>query len=266
MKTKNLLPLAAVLTILSVTINCGSPSSSTQSRPQNATKILAIAPVVQELPEWCWLASGQMVFQFFQIPAVNPNYQCGVIGVFYGPSSECFYDCNVCDVGAGSAANVTLMLEDYSYYASGGAEVLNSQFTAAQLSFQQVMSDIDSNAPILAGINPSSPGVSFGQSQHLIVIVGYAIQGGQDYLVVNDPFPYTEAGIPDPYLSAGAQSLQPEQYSVSYQTFVQSLLWNTSYDGLVLEDPQPSDRQKLEHHFDMKTKWDLEPDRYPTLH
>jgi hypothetical protein len=128
------------------------------------------------------------------------------------------------------------------------------------LPFQQAQSDIDSGAPIFAGINPSSSSVLFGQSQHLVVIVGYEIQNGQDYLVVNDPFPYAEVGVPDPYLSAGATSLQPGQYSVSYSTFGQSLLWNTSYDGLALGAPQPSDRKRLEHHLH-KTSWESELDR-----
>jgi hypothetical protein len=262
MKLTSLLPTVALLIVLCSAIGCGSPGNNTT---QNATKILAISPVAQEQPEWCWLASGQMVFQFFQIPAVNPNYQCGVIGVFYGPSSACYYDCGVCDAGAGSSANVTLMLEDYSYYASSGTAVLSSKFTPSQLAFQQAQKDIDSNTPVLAGINPSSSSVLFGQSQHLVVIVGYEIQNGQDYLVVNDPFPFAAAGYPDPYLSAGAQALQPGQYLVTYETFVQSLLWNTSFDALALGAPQSSDLQRLGHHFGAKTRWERELDREETL-
>jgi hypothetical protein len=261
MKVKRLLLTVALLVVLCSTIGCGSPSNSTTTPPQNASKILTIASVAQELPEWCWLASGQMVFQFFGIPAANPNYQCGIIGVFYGPTSACFYNCGVCDAGAGSSANVTLMLEDYSYYASSGTQVLYSQFTPSQLPFQQVQHDIDSSTPVLAGINPSSSAVLFGQSQHLVVIVGYEIQNGQDYLVVNDPFPFAAAGYPDPYLNAGAQALQPGQYLVTYETFVQSLLWNTSFDGLVLGAPQSSDRQRLEPHFGAKTNWERKLDR-----
>lgn len=261
MKTKSLLLTVALLVVLCTTIGCGSPTTNTPGQSQNTTKILAISPVAQELPEWCWLASGQMVFQFFQIPAVNPNYQCGIVGAFYGPNSACFYNCAVCDAGAGSSANVTLMLQDYSYSATGGAQVLSSQFTPSQLPFQQAQSDIDSNTPILAGINPTSSSILFGQSQHLVVIVGYQIQNGQDYLVVNDPFPFAAAGYPDPYLSAGAQAMQAGRYLVSYQTFVQSLLWNTSFDGLALAAPHPTDRQRLEHHLGIKAKWERELDR-----
>ena len=251
--------------VLWITTGCGSSSNSSQTQPGNVTKILTISPVAQELPEWCWLASGQMVFQFFQIPPVNPNYQCGIIGAFYGPNSACFYNCGVCDAGAGSSANVTLMLEDYSYYASSGTQVLYSQFTPSPLTFQQAQHDIDSNTPILGGINPGSSSVLFGQSQHLVVIVGYEIQNGQDYLAVNDPFPFAAAGVPDPYLSSGAQQLQPGQYLVTYETFVQALLWNTSFDGLVLGPPQSSDLERLKHHSGLRTDWAHEIDRKESI-
>lgn len=260
MKTKTLLLTLAALVVLCTTTGCGSTSNNPPGASQDTTKILAISPVAQELPDWCWLASGQMVFQFFEIPAVNVNYQCGIIGAFYGPYSECFYNCGVCDVGGGDPANITLMLEDYSYYASGGAEELYSQYTASQLPFQQVTGDIDSSTPILAGINPSGT-VVFGQSEHLVVIVGYEIKSGQDYLVVNDPFPFAAQGYPDPYLNAGAQSLQTGQYLVNYETFVESLLWNNSFDGMAIGAPQSLDRQRLEHHFGTNTKWEHELDR-----
>jgi hypothetical protein len=250
--TRNPLYAAIPLVLLAVAMSCGGTDSTGNN--QNQKQVLPIAPVAQELPDWCWLASGQMVFQFYQVPAVNPNYQCGIIGTFFGPSSECFYDCSACDVGGGDSSNIPLMLADYSYYATDGEEELYSQYTPSQLPFQQVTGDITAGSPVMAGINPSGT-VVFGQSEHLVVIVGYEIQSGQDYLVVNDPFPFAAAGYPDPYLNAGAQALQPGQYLVSYQTFVQSLLWNNSFDGLALGEPQPLDRQKLERHFGSKLKW-----------
>ncbi len=84
--------------------------------------------------------------------------------------------------------------------------------------------------------------------------MGYEIQNGQDYLVVNDPFPFAAAGYPDPYLSAGAQALQPGQYLVTYNTFVQALLWNTSFDGFVLQTPEQLELKHLEQHFRLEVK------------
>jgi hypothetical protein len=239
------------LSLLIFTLGCGNNNNGGNGTTgQNITQILAIAPVAQQEPEWCWLASGQMVFQYFQVPSVNAtSYQCGIIAAFYGPNSACFYDCSVCDVGAGSSSNVTMMLEDYSYLATNFTEVLYSQFTPSELPFQQVQSDINSQTPILAGINAGSTTVLFAQSQHLVVIVGYEVQSGQDYLVVNDPFPYAAVGYPDPYLGAGAQMLQAGQYLVSYNTFIQSLQWNTSFDQLTMGAPDASDLQRLERLF-----------------
>jgi hypothetical protein len=256
---KRVISAVAMVAVFCAIVSCGGSSSNNSGQSQNAQQILSIAPVPQELPEWCWLASGQMVFQFFQIPAVNPlNYQCGIIGAFYGPASLCYANCQLCDAGAGSSSNVTLMLQYYTYDATGGGEILNSRFTPSALPFQQTKSDIDAKTPVLAGINSSAETVLFAQSQHLVVIVGYEIQNGSDFLVVNDPFPFAAAGYPDPYLNAGAQALQPGQYLVSYQTFVQGLLWNTSFDGLALGSPQSSERKRLEHHFGMTWEHRLE--------
>lgn len=262
--SKILIGTIFVLSLLVSTLGCGILSNGTNG--QNSQTILAIAPIAQQEPEWCWLASGQMVLEYFQIPSVNPtSYQCGIIAAFYGPNSACYYDCSVCDVGAGSSANVTLMLEDYSYLATSYTEVLYSQFTPSSLTFQQVEGDISGQTPVLAGINPGATSILFAQSQHLVVIVGYEIKSGQDYLVVNDPFPYAAAGYPDPYLGAGAQMLQAGQYLVSYDTFIQSLQWNTSFDQLTLGAPTDSDLQRLERLFGprrARNTWERKLDGY----
>src|SRR2546423_1194755 len=47
-----------------------------------AANTLAIAPVSQQTPAWCWLASSQMIFSYWNIPAYpNPynSYQCGIL-------------------------------------------------------------------------------------------------------------------------------------------------------------------------------------------
>jgi hypothetical protein len=226
---------------------CSSGNSS-GSNTGNSSQILAIQPVSQETPDWCWLASGQMIFQFFGIPAVNPNYQCGIIGVFEGPQSACFYNCAVCDFGGGSAQNVALMLQYYSAYATNGQAELAFQFAPNYLDFQDIQANINSNSPILAGINVGNP-VMFGNSGHLVVIAGYQVQSGQDNVVVNDPFPYVAAGFPDPYLSAGAQALQPGQYSIGYENFVQSFAWNTTYYAFTLGPVSDVDKEKNTTHF-----------------
>jgi hypothetical protein len=43
----------------------------------HAQTILAILPVMQQTPSWCWLATGEMIFKYYHIPPNAPNYQCG---------------------------------------------------------------------------------------------------------------------------------------------------------------------------------------------
>ena len=235
-----------MLIFLLMIAGCGGGSST--NNQGNSAQILPIAPVSQETPDWCWHATGQMIFQFYNIPAVNPNYQCGIIGVFEGPQSACFYNCTVCDFGGGSAENVGLMLQYYSAYATNGEAELAFQFAPSFLAFQQIQSNINSNSPVLAGINVANP-VMFGNSGHLVVIAGYQVQSGQDNVVVNDPFPYVAAGMPDPYLSVGAQALQPGQYSIGYENFVQSFAWNTTYYDFTLGPVSELAKEKNAAHF-----------------
>jgi hypothetical protein len=91
--------------------------------------------------------------------------------------------------------------------------------------------------------------VTFGNSGHLVVIVGYDTSSGAQDVVVNDPYPYAAAGYPDPYLGAGAQALQSGQYSIDYTTFVQTLAWNTTYYDITLAPVSALDRHRNIAHF-----------------
>ena len=216
-----------VLSLLLALVNCGG-GSSTSTQTQNTNVVLPIAPVMQETPDWCWLAGGQMVFQYFQVPAVNPNYQCGIIAAFAGVYSPCWYDCSLCPFAAGSNENISLMLQEYAQVATNGTETLTFQYAPSPLAQPQVQAELDAKRPILVGINPSGT-VIFSESQHVVVVVGYQEQNGQFNVVVNDPFPFALAGYPDPYLAVGATQIQAGQYAISYQSFVNSILWNASW-------------------------------------
>ena len=237
-QAERLLVAVAVLLFDLMLTACSGPTNTVGSanqlpQPQNADVVLPVPTVAQETPDWCWLASGQMVFEYFGIPAVNPNYQCGIIGAFAGPSSVCFYNCSLCPIRAGSTQNVGLMLQAYAQIATNNSRTLTFQFIPAPLSQLQVQQEIDAKRPIVAGINPSGT-VVFGTSQHLVVVVGYQMQAGQFNVVVNDPFPFEAAGYPDPYLLSGGQQLQPGQYTIGYDSFVNLILWNTSWYDLTL--------------------------------
>jgi len=41
---------------------------------------LHIPPLFQERPSWCWAAVGEMVFKYYDIPALHrTDYQCGIV-------------------------------------------------------------------------------------------------------------------------------------------------------------------------------------------
>src|ERR1700759_4403447 len=105
LRTRELLFVSAVIALLSLAVALPRPS-----RARDAD--LSIDPVMQNTPVWCWLAVGEMVFKYFDVPNVNPAgiYQCGIIGTIAGPYSPCWSDCTRCVVGAGQASNITNML------------------------------------------------------------------------------------------------------------------------------------------------------------
>ena len=48
--------------------------------PALSTEVqLHIPPLFQERPDWCWAAVGEMLFKFYDVPALHPtDYQCGI--------------------------------------------------------------------------------------------------------------------------------------------------------------------------------------------
>ena len=208
-----------------------NPGPTTPTSPSTSSSVtLPINPVAQQQPLWCWLASGQMVFQYYGIPPINPiSYQCGIIAAFEGPNSVCWISCGACNFGAGSSLTIVPMLQQYSLIATNGTKELSAVFAPNMLPPQQIQTEIQAKRPVLAGINPGQTFAIFGNSEHLVVIVGYETSNGQFSLVVNDPFPYEAVGSPDPYLAVGATLLRPGQYLIAYDGFTQGLLWNTSW-------------------------------------
>ena len=65
---------------------------------------LSIRPVIQKASVWCSAAVGEMVFDYFHVPNVNPagHFQCGILGVLAAGKQwqECAYRCERCPVPA----------------------------------------------------------------------------------------------------------------------------------------------------------------------
>jgi hypothetical protein len=196
---------------------------------------LSIRPVMQETPEWCWLAVGQMIFEHFDIPAVNPSdYQCGIIAFWgarpgpYGWQGPCMANCRACPLPAGSFTTIQAMLNQYPVLA--GDQPLRFSSASSPIDTDMIKQEIDDGRPILIGITPS--GARLPVSQHVALLIGYEEdeEEGEFYVVVNDPFPYRFYHI-DPFASLGGEMLQPGQYKTKYQTLRDQLLWRETIYG-----------------------------------
>jgi hypothetical protein len=212
----------------------------------NADVDLKIPPVQQATPVWCWLAIGEMVFRTFKVPSINEHFQCGIVGaVSIGTArDECARDCRRCNVPGGDATTVMGMLVEYPRRASmlTGTTVPRLFVAHTQaLSPDEVKRELDAGRPIVAGINPNARPDIFGASAHVALIVGYRVVDGTLWLLVNDPFPFSPALWPDPYIAVGARLLEPGRYGVPYRTYTEQMGWVESFlvrkDGVHVTSP-----------------------------
>jgi hypothetical protein len=201
------------------------------SAPQAFATDLNIPPVLQQTPEWCWAASGQMVLEYYGFPNLNPSgdYQCGVVGAQGG---QCFWHCAACLNGGGTSANMAMIYISYARMARDRTGYVNGNFRPSLhgiLSPSEIMETIDNGSPIVAGITPQGipypPGL--GISQHAVVISGYEGDENDLQLIINDPFPYYPV-MPVPYLQLGGQAIENGKYEIAYRQFVYYLRYGNS--------------------------------------
>ncbi len=223
-----------------ILIGCLFASSYSLAEP----KILDVDPVIQETPEWCWLAVGEMVLKnHFAYPTVSPvgNYQCGVNGLYWGPATSCWSNCMTCPGPSGTMENFEKML---IYYPTVSAKFLGGppkhplryHRKSGPLDFSDIQSEIDEDRPVVAGINPLSSSRTPGLASHVTLVVGYEEDSaGTEWLIVNDPYPYSGAQSPYEKADSHATELDEGRHRIRYERFVSGLGW--TYTGYGIEDP-----------------------------
>jgi len=197
---------------------------------------LAIAPIAQETPVWCWVAVGAMVLNYYDVPNLNPagDYQCGIIAARFGPNTVCWTNCRACQVPAGAPSEITRMLREYPPFAgrlvNRRVSGLTSTHTLSAISKEQIKQEIDEGRPVIVGINPGGgPGPV---SAHVALVIGYEEDNGALILTVNDPYPYQYvAPRVDPYLRAGGRGGEG-QYIINFDTFRARLGWQETFYGI----------------------------------
>lgn len=191
---------------------------------------LHIPPLFQERPSWCWAAVGEMIFKYYDIPALHPaDYQCGIVQ----SRKLCagMLDCTDCALSAVDEASVVNLLEHYpaSAIEAGKANniALTVQLKDGILSEEEVKQELEEGRPIIVGLSPRGFKVD-GIRQHMALIVGYDTSSGDLVLTVNDPLPFEDMiflWIGSPYVSARASEEAEGQYEVGYEAFRSRLKW-----------------------------------------
>ncbi len=232
---------------LKVLCICATASTGIILPPAQSTAqtVLNVTPVMQQTGSWCWLATGQMIFQYYGIPPNDPtDFQCGEArgqgavptggvgqAAFIGP---CWVNCYACgQVGAGTIQGIYNLVTQYPRIVAatvGNSTFLRAQLSTTPLSMAAIKVEIDAGRPIAAGI---SPGIAFlppGVSEHAVLIVGYDLSSNS--LIVNDPFPYQSQGMQPAYLQYGGSQISLGQFSVPYVAFVGPMHWANTVFGI----------------------------------
>ncbi|MBI5316877.1 MAG: C39 family peptidase [Nitrospirae bacterium] len=191
---------------------------------------LHIPPLFQERPSWCWAAVGEMVFKYYDIPALHrADYQCGIVQ----SRKLCteMPNCVDCGLSAVDEASVVNLLEQYPALATEAGKAkniaLSVQVKDGILSEEEVKQELDEGRPIIVGLSPRGFKVD-GIRQHMALIVGYDTSSGDLMLTVNDPFPFEDMvflWIGSPYVNARASEEAEGQYEVGYEAFRSRLKW-----------------------------------------
>lgn len=228
--SRNLSLIAVLLFGLASLIGSGGGGDDPEPpyNPRQGTYTLNISPIAQQTEVWCWAAAAEMVFRHYGLPALNTNYQCGIVAAYFGPNSTCWFNCFSCVSAIGSMSQMHVLVNGYGAFANQftPSRTLASSLVFSSISFGETAREIDNGRPVLAGISPD--GYAYPNiSQHVVVIVGYQnTNGGAQAVIVNDPFPYDLfPATPNPYTLAGATRTRPGQYMVPYAAAISRLKW-----------------------------------------
>ncbi len=206
-----------------------------------ASQILAVPAVFQQTPEYCWLASGEMIFRYYKIPQFpqSSTYQCGIL---QAANIACNPKLSAGALGPNPDMTLANEMSEYPMLVrralGTGVPQLRSGFILRPLSYGEIKTSVRLGHPFIAGISPSAM-IASPFPEHAVVVVGYddtSVQGiPQENIIVNDPFPYgvplwfqfgaPPTIVPDPYLLNGAIKIAPGQYEIPYRAFVLALKW-----------------------------------------
>jgi peptidase C39-like protein len=213
------------------------PSCSSTTTPLTGQATLGVVPTFQQTEVWCWAASAEMVFRYYNLPNLNTfgNYQCGIVGSWFGGACATL-SCGFCQSPVGPMSNEYQVLVGYGRFVQSfgiPSRVLSASLIFRALTASEVKTEIDAGRPIVVGIAPGGGFALPNASQHIAVLVGYSFSGSTQTVVVNDPFPFDlfpYNQMPHPYLSRGGTRLQTAQFRIPIDALTNGLLWaNTIY-------------------------------------
>jgi hypothetical protein len=184
---------------------------------------LTILPIMEAQEGRGWAAIGEMVMRYYSVPnaSVDDDYQCGIANFLTGKQ-----DCSAPEKM--SAYNAALeVIDGYQPYAFAFFDEPPRQMRwqqGAVMTPADLIHEIKLERPVVAAISPPKMSENDIDKQQVALIVGYEGDASQLQLIVNDPRTYAFGS--DPYIDVGGQMLEPGQYLIGYQSFINDMRWS----------------------------------------
>jgi hypothetical protein len=134
---------------------------------------------------WCWAASGQMIMQYL---GHSPITQCGEASDYFGNGVNC----------CAPTPDATCINGGWPQFDKHGFGFQKTPelSAASALAWDDLRKEIDNNRPIAFAWHRKTGG------GHMMVVIGYKIEDGKNFVVINDPWPPgVGAQYPLPYES-----------------------------------------------------------------
>ncbi len=217
---------------------------------------LAISPIPQWTPSWCWLAVLEMIFKYHNVPNGFPgngldydeSFQLAIAASVAAAGTACHnYNLQACaQLSAGFHEDATQQIVDAlrDYPVRQGKPSLDASSSSGDLSSDDIVAQIrDNRQPVVAGVNPSGNGFGAGP-EHAVLIVGYRQTLDSDgnetkfEVYVNDPYDYALAlsrGLihanPWDHIRSASQQVTG-QYRVPLDDWTSAMPWTETIDDI----------------------------------
>ena len=199
--------------------------------PPTEARVLAITPTVQEEGPCCWTAAAIMVLRYlgrFDVSA-GDDYTC-VNLLKSVPDIDCTGGRSTCEDGAPlslARTRVPVAFRKGNVRIFAPVTMVCGELLSGSLTMREMREEVDADRPMIVEMTERPSDANAAARLHTAVIVGYELNGTDNQVIVNDPYPFAARGEAEAntYLLAGGEELTGGQYRISLAKLMNAFTW-----------------------------------------